>query len=97
MTALAAGSTLGTLAKLAQYIPIIGGGMGKIAGVAGRGIATVGLYEAATVVANEGDMWARENIPGYADVDKTISQGIFNATGFMPTQAGWLGEDEAVV
>ena len=42
----------GTLAKLAQYIPIIGGGMGKIAGVAGRGIATVGLYEAATVVRN---------------------------------------------
>lgn len=95
VTALAAGSTLGTLAKLAQYIPIIGGGMGKIAGVAGRGIATVGLYEAATVVANEGDIWARENIPGYADLDKTISQGIFNATGFMPTQAGWLGEDEA--
>ena len=27
--------------------------------------------------------------------DKTISQGIFNATGFMPTQAGWLNQEEA--
>lgn len=95
VTALAAGSTLTTLAKLAQYIPIIGGGMVKIAGVAGRGLAVAGIYEAATVVANEGDMWARENIPGYAELDKTISQGIFNATGFAPTQAGWLGEEEA--
>lgn len=95
VTALAAGSTLTTLAKLAQYIPIIGGGMGKISGVAGQGLAVAGIYEAATAIANEGDMWARENIPGYADVDKTISQGIFNATGFAPTQAGWLGEEEA--
>jgi len=95
VTALSAGTTLGTLAKLANYIPIIGGGMGKIAGVAGRGAVTYGLYEASVAIANEGDKFARENIPGYAELDKTISQGIFNATGFMPTQAGWLNQEEA--
>lgn len=95
VAALAAGSTLATIAALAKHIPAIGGGLSTIAGVASR-VGTIGAIAGASVViADEADRYARENSQTYNTVNDWVSQKIYDATGYFPSQAGWLNEQDA--
>lgn len=79
---LTAAGTLGTIAKLSQYIPGIGKGLGMIATNLGRVSAIGAAAGTASVVAGAADSTLRENLTGYESLDAKFTRFIYDATGF---------------
>jgi len=82
---LAAGSTLGTISKLAQYIPGIGGGLSMAAGAAAR-LSGIGAAAGVSVAAADVIDKQLQDAPWYQRLNEFVSQKAFDITGYFPAQ-----------
>ena len=94
-TLLATGSTLGTLAKLASYIPAIGGGLATAAAAASK-LTTIGGIGAASVALGGILTDQLKKVLGpeeFAKYDEKVTRAIYETTGYDPTPGNVLSKE----